>query len=121
MHIDPAKVIRRIGAMPIGDPVAMRSHATRLHADANHLTELVGAAHRRAHAAVYRGPAADRFRAGIDDCLHVTQQKAGRLHQAADDLARAAGGVESAQRSWTTMYHRVESELAAAARAAMGR
>jgi uncharacterized protein YukE len=118
VHIDPASIVRRIGGMPIGDPGAMRSHAARLHTDASHLMDLVGAAHGRAHETIYQGPAADRFRAEIDDCLHVAQQRVNRLHQAADHLAAAASNVEASQARWHRLYRRVEADLIAAAKAA---
>jgi uncharacterized protein YukE len=118
MWIDPAKVVRRIGQMPIGDPPAMRSRAARLHADASHMMDLVSAAHRRAHESKFLGPAADRFRAEMDDCVRVAQQRASRLHQAADHLAAAAASVEAAQAHWRSLYHRVEAELVVAAKAA---
>jgi hypothetical protein len=119
VHINPADIIHRIGAMPIGDPAAMRSHAVRLNADADTIMSLVQAAHGRGHATAYLGPAADRFRADLEVVLRDVQRRVAHLHHAADALMRAAGDVEVAQHQWHTLYTRVESDLVAAAKAAL--
>lgn len=121
MSVNAWQVVRRIGDMPVGDPTAMMAHAAQLRADADRLVELAVAANRRAMAAVFEGPAADRFRADIEDCLRDAQMRADRLHQAAADLQRAATRVAASQSAWRLQFRRVEAELVAAARAATGR
>lgn len=121
IHIDPAAVIRRIGNMPIGDPAAMRSHAARLHQDADQLAQLAITAARRARSTQFEGPAAERFKAEIEDCAREIAGRAAHLHAAASRLERAAADVAAAQASWRVRFHQIESQLADAAARAAGR
>lgn len=115
MSISAAEVIRHIGNMPIGDPAAMRSHAARLRSDADRIASVAGAVAARATATRFEGPAADRFRHEIQDCLGELRRRATRLHQVAGDLDRAAAQVAASQASWHAQFRRVEAALVAAA------
>jgi hypothetical protein len=118
VYINPSEIIRRIGQAPIGDPGAMNAQAARLRADADHLSHLVAHATSRANGTRYEGPAADRFRHEIADCMRDATVWIERLHEAASALQRAAGNVAASQARWNARFRQVEAELIAAARAA---
>ena len=82
------------------------------------MAQLATTASRKAHSTTFEGPAADRFRHEIDDCLRDMSARAAHLHRAATNLERAAASVAAAQAGWRARFRQVEAQLAAAARAA---
>jgi hypothetical protein len=118
MYINPLEIIQRIGQAPIGDPAAMSRHAAQLRSEGDRIAGLAGSVSARARAMAYEGPAADRFRTDVDANVREAAVAAGRLHDAASALQRAAGAVATAQAHWQQRFRQVEAELIAAARAA---
>jgi hypothetical protein len=112
--ISVQSIVQRIGEMPIGDPVAMRSHASRLDAEA----ELIEARARGVTASVndarYQSPAADRLRNGAGNVERELLAAANRLRVLAGDLRASAARVAAEQHWWHTEFTRVEQELARA-------
>lgn len=81
----------------IGDPAGMRATAAQLRFRAERCSVLASEVDTNAAATVFTGPAADRWRRGVDDQSRRLRAGATRLEEAADRLNREAAWVEEAR------------------------
>jgi hypothetical protein len=82
----------------VGDPAGMRLAAAQLRLRAERMTVLAAQVDQAVAAMTFAGPAADRWRPGVDDQSARMRTAAARLDQAADTLTREAAVVEEQQR-----------------------
>ena len=73
------------------DSAALRSHGAQLRTAADDVRALADRLDRRVEAADFRGPAGDRFRAGMSDRLTQLRRVAGEL----EDLSSIVGQSSS--------------------------
>jgi hypothetical protein len=104
-------VVARIGTMPIGDPVAMRQHASLVETEAEQLAARAAAMTAAIVRTVYECAAADRLRGGADDVNRRLLAAAERLRTLAASLRVAATRLEEQQTFWRQEFARVEHAL----------
>lgn len=92
---------------PDGDPAGMRAYAARLHAAAGDLDSAGDGAARSVEAATFVGPAGDRARVRAGRLRVRSDAAAGALRTLADEIARRATEVETAQRDYDRVLERI--------------
>jgi hypothetical protein len=105
------EVESRIGALPIGDPGAMRLYAQRLQSEAELIAARVRSVTGTVEGARYVCPAATRLKTGALDTEDRLLAAAGRLQDLAANVLRSANSVEADQESWRREFDRIAGEL----------
>jgi hypothetical protein len=106
------------GPVPQGNVAQTRARSHELYRLADELD--LAAEHIAAQAAAlgpqhYEGPAAERFRAAMQQERAALRSEAGRLRTVAAVLARAAGDLEREQRAWRLRRVQFDRQQAQAA------
>jgi len=105
------EVERRIGGLPIGDPVAMRAYARRLQAEADSIAQRAQGVTGTVEGARYESPAASRLKIGAAETESRLLNAVSRLQGLADSVLRAASSVEAEQDSWRSEFDRLARDL----------
>lgn len=94
---------------PIGDPVAMRSFAAALRADAERVAARAAWLARRADRMSFEGPAASDLRQSMLDARRAAERASGDLRDLANQVLSAAARVETDIADYNRYRSSVES------------
>jgi len=88
---------------PVGDPAAMRSLATRLRKEAEHLSSRAAWLDRRAARLKFEGPAADELSQTMLRSRRAAERAAADLREIANRVLSVAAKVETDLDDWRRM------------------